>query len=201
MAAVAAASLRAGTPLNALITVHWAALALDDREAGRATQDFLRRARDWARDHGLPWLALWVREGDVGDQRKGAHLHVLVHLSGPRSAAFARGFARWARLAAGSGPVRGAVDTRRIGGRVNAWVGASDHFGVNLRETVAYACKGAPHSDATALAEGLCAIWAGEGGGPVRTGEGGRVWGHRAGMSRELARLGKARAIGAFGAK
>lgn len=189
LAAAASASVAAGLPLNALVTVHWGARGLDDREAGRATQDFIRRARDWARDNGSPWLALWVREGDIGDQHKGPHLHLLVHLSGPRSAAFARGFARWARLAAGSGPVRGAVHTRRIGGRVNAWVGTSDHFRANLRATVSYVLKGSEPDGAAEASEALCAIWAGSDATTVKSGLGGRVWGRRAGISRALTRL------------
>jgi hypothetical protein len=147
-------------PLTRLVTVHWGALGVADAGATQATGRLLKLLRDALAVRGLPCAFAWVRENDAGNGMKGAHVHILLHIPPAAGPAFLRRLPSWARLAAGGrlerrtgriiGPayVRGAVNTRRIGGTLAA---RSDVHAANLAGTLAYVLKGVDDDAAAVL--------------------------------------------------
>ena len=143
---------RIGMPMTRLITVHWGALGLSDAKAATATGRLLKLIRDALAAKGQPFAHAWVRENDDGDASKGSHVHILAHVPLAAGRGFLRRLRAWARLAAGGrynrrsgrieGPayVAGAVDTRRIGGKLAVAPGVHH---VNLAEALGYVLKGA----------------------------------------------------------
>lgn len=189
MAAAVAHAERIGLPLNRLVTVHWGAMGLSDAEAGRASGRMLKLWREALAEKGLPFACVWARENDNGDASKGSHVHILAHVPAAGSGLLRR-LPAWARLAAGGrynrrrerveGPAysKGAVTTRRIGGRVSVPQAVHD---ANLVGTLGYLLKGA--DDATAAALGL------------RDREpGGRIIGKRCGWSENIGAKARGRA-------
>lgn len=181
---------RADLPLNRLVTVHWGAMGLSDAEAGAALGRLLKLWREALAARGLPFACAWVRENDDGDGSKGSHVHILAHVPAAAGPGFMRRLRAWVRLAAGGrqhrrrgridGPAyaRGAVNTRRIGGRLAV---PQDVHDANLAEVLGYLLKGADKQTADNL-------------GLVRLEPGGRVTGKRCGWSENVGA--KARAAG-----
>lgn len=181
LAAVAHAE-RIDLPLNRLVTVHWGALRVTDADAGAALAHVLKLWREALAARGLPFACVWVRENDDGDASKGSHVHILAHVPVTAGQGFMRRLRAWVRLAAGGryhrrsgrivGPAyaKGAVDTRRVGGRVEV---ARDLHEVNLAEALGYLLKGADKITAENLQL-------------VRLEPGGRVTGKRCGWSENV---------------
>ena len=181
----AVVAMAAGKPLNAFWTVHWGALGLSDNQAGQASQILLRQARDWLRDNGAAAVWIWVRENDTTSERKGAHLHALVHVPASLRPKFARRLQRWCTAAAGcKNYVAKASRFKPVGPRVGCEIALPEVYRANLREVMGYLLKGVPES----AAGGLERIWQGEGAAMPNPGSGGFVSGKRAGVSRALAR-------------
>lgn len=174
-----------GKPLNAFWTVHWGALGLSDNQAGQASQALLRQARDWLRDRGAAAIWVWTRENDTASERKGAHIHALVHVPQKLRPKFARRLQRWTAAAAGcKNYVAKASRFKPVGPRVGCEIALPEVYRANLREVMGYLLKGVPES----AAGGLERIWQGEGAAMPNPGSGGFVSGKRAGVSRALAR-------------
>jgi hypothetical protein len=181
----AVVAMAEGKPLNAFWTVHWGALGLNDNQAGQASQALLRQARDWLRDQGAAAIWIWTRENDTASERKGAHLHALVHVPASLRPKFARRLKRWCIAAAGCNRYQAKASRfGPVGPRVGCEAATPDVYQANLREVVAYLLKGVPES----AAYGLERIWQGEGAAMPNPGSGGFVSGKRAGVSRALAR-------------
>ena len=171
-----------GLPFNRLVTLHWGAMGLSDAEAGRAIGRVLKLWREALAERGLRFAFVWVRENDDGDASKGSHVHILAHVPTTAGRGFMRRMRAWVRLAAGArynrrsgriegrAYVAGAVNTRRIGGRVA--VARAVHE-VNLVEALGYLLKCADNATAAALSLS-------------RREPGGRVTGKRCGTSQNI---------------
>ncbi|WP_353200507.1 hypothetical protein [Sandarakinorhabdus sp.] len=182
LVAAAAHAERIGLPPNRLVTLHWAALGLGDDLAAAAIGRVLKLWREALAERGLPFACVWARENDDGDASKGSHVHILAHVPAAAGPGFMRRLRGWARLAAGGridrrrgridGPayVAGAVNTRRIGGRLVVAQGVHE---ANLAAALGYLLKGA--DEATAAALGL-----------TRREPGGRLTGKRVGWSENI---------------
>lgn len=180
-------SIALGVPFNRFVTVHWGALQVTERESFKATNELLRRARDWLRDHGAVVAWVWVRETSPKEPDKGAHVHWLLHVPDRLRAAFLKRLRGWALASAGQG-VRyqvGAVHSRSVGS-VGCDVRSPETHRANLRAVVAYMVKGMAEHDSEIATEGLLQIWSGAGAEPMRFDSGGAVSGKRAGVSRCL---------------
>jgi len=171
-----------GLPMNRLVTLHWGAMGLSDAEAGRAVAHVLKLWREALAERGLPFACVWTRENDDGDASKGSHVHILAHVPATAGRGFLRRLRVWVRLAAGGryhrrtgriegwGYMVGAVNTRRIGGRMAV---SRDVHAVNLAEALGYLLKGADKITADNL-------------GLARLEPGGRVTGKRCGWSENV---------------
>jgi hypothetical protein len=187
----ASRSIVLGVPLNRFVTVHWGALLVSERDSFKATQNLLRRARDWLRDHGAVMAWVWVRETSPQEPDKGAHVHWLLHVPDRLRVAFLKRLKGWALASAGQGVhyQAGAVHSRSVG-FVGCDVRSPETHRANLRAVVAYMLKGMAAHDSEIAAEGLLQIWLGVGAEPMRFDSGGAVSGKRAGISRRLGALG-----------
>ncbi len=177
-----ATAVKAGLPINRMTTPHWGAMGVPDAEAGAALGRLLKLIRDALAAMGLPFAFAWVRENDDGDGSKGSHAHILMHIPAAAGRGFLKRLPAWVRLAAGGrfnrrtrrvvGPayVKGAVLTRRIGGKLAVAPGV---YRVNLALAVDYLLKGADDATAAALALELRE-------------PGGRVIGKRCGWSENI---------------
>ncbi len=184
----ASRSIALGVPLNRFVTIHWGAMSVSERDSFRATQNLLRRARDWLRDHGAVVAWVWVRETSPKEPDKGAHVHWLLHVPDRLRVALLGRLKGWALASAGQG-VRyqaGAVHSRSVG-FVGCDVRSPETHRANLRAVVAYMLKGMAAHDSEIATEGLLQIWAEEGAETMRFDSGGVVSGKRAGVSRSLA--------------
>lgn len=182
LAAAVVHAERADLPLNRLVTVHWGAMRQSDAEALAALGRLLKLWRDALAARGLPFACVWIRENDDGDGSKGSHVHILAHVPAAARRGFLRRLRAWARLAAGGrynrrsgrveGPAyaKGAVDTRRIGGRVAV---PQDVHDANLAEVLGYVLKGADKQTAEIMRL-------------ARREPGGRVIGKRCGWSENI---------------
>jgi len=182
LAAAVVHAERADLPLNRLVTVHWGAMRLSDAEALAATGKLLKLWREALAAQGLPFACVWIRENDDGDGSKGSHVHILAHVPAAARSGFLRRLRAWVRLAAGGrynrrsgrveGPAyaKGAVDTRRIGGRVEV---PQDVHDANLAEVLGYVLKGADKQTAEIMRL-------------ARREPGGRVTGKRCGWSENV---------------
>lgn len=162
-----------GMPLNRFITIHWERAGISEAKAAWATGQFLKYARDWLAQLGLTFAYVWIRENDDGDGRKGDHVHILAHV--PDGQSMGRLQRGWIKRITGGSYRQGVVRTARVAGTANAFYSAPEHYHANLRAVAEYVLKGGHGATATALGLG-------------RWGEGGRVFGQRCGMSRNLSR-------------
>ena len=183
----ASRSIALGVPLNRFVTIHWGALSVSERDSFKATQNLLRRARDWLRDHGAAVAWVWVRETSPQEPDKGAHVHWLLHIPDRLRVAFLGRLKGWALASAGQGVhyQAGAVHSRSVG-FVGCDVRSPETHRANLRAVVAYLVKGMAAHDSEIATQGLSRIWAGAGAQPLRVDAGGSVSGKRAGGSRAL---------------
>lgn len=188
----AVAAMAMDRPLNAFLTCHWGVYGLSDNQAGQASQSLFRQARDWLRDNGSAAVWIWVRENDTASERKGSHLHALLHVPARLRQQFAKKIARWCTVAAGAKRYQAkACRFGPVGPRVGCEITMPDVYRTNLRAVVCYLLKGAPES----VADSLDRIWQGPNATAPNAGSGGYVAGKRAGVSRSLAKR-KMRRIG-----
>lgn len=160
-------ALRMGMPFNRFSTVHWEAAGVTDDL--KATGRLLKLMGDWLRSRGRQAAFVWVRENG---HRKGAHVHILLHLPPALIDAFNRRQRGW--LAVCGAQWRGGVlKTRSIGRTYRQALGGGLDYLDNLAETVDYVLKGADHR-------------ARERFGIRRCGDGGTVVGKRCGVSENL---------------
>ena len=166
-------------PLNRHTTIHFEAAGID--QPVRAIGQYLKLAGDWLRTRGQPFAYIWVRES--GD-RKGEHVHILMHVPPQMAKQFARRERGW-RKRIGARPALGAFRSTPVGrsyrhGEVGIQFGESycDH----LNEIVAYLVKGAEPVAVKAL-------------GHVRAEPGGELWGKRTGTSENIGRAARSRSL------
>ena len=167
-AAVADASA-IGLPLNRHWTVHWSGAGVTDDEACAATSELLTLVRDWLRKQGHRFACVWVRENDHGDQSKGSHVHIMLHVPAELKWCGWRN-RRWLERVTGRPYVSGTGQTRIIGRRKNAAKASPDSFAANLGVVAGYVAKNAPTGVLRAL-------------GVIRRSESGMVIGKRWGRS------------------
>jgi hypothetical protein len=146
-------------------------MGIADGSAAHATRRYLKLLGDCVRSRGLRIAWAFVRENDDGDGRKGSHVHILAHV--PAGVQLSTMHRRWGALLAGGRYVGRSIDTRRIGGTVNAWRTSPGAYAANLERTLEYCLKGSSAAAATAL-------------GRSRHNEGGSVIGKRLGRSQNL---------------
>ena len=171
-AAVADASA-IGLPLNRHWTVHWSKAGLTDDQACAATSTLLTLVRDWLRKQGQRFACVWVRENDHGDQSKGSHVHIMLHVPAELKWCGWRN-RRWLERVTGRPYVSGTGQTGIIGRRKSAAEASPDSFRANLAVVAGYVVKNAPSGILRAL-------------GVIRRGECGVVIGKRWGRSAALA--------------
>lgn len=139
VSAATARALQIGLPFNRFTTVHWDAAGVGDDL--KATGRLLKLIGDWLRSRGRQAAFAWVREDGP---RKGAHVHILLHLPPDLVDAFNRRQRGW--LAACGARWRGGVlKTRSIGRTYRQALGGGQDYLSNLAETVDYVLKGADH--------------------------------------------------------
>ena len=166
-------------PLNRHTTIHFDAAGID--QPVRAIGQYLKLASDWLRTRAQPFAYIWVRES--GD-RKGEHVHILMHVPPRLAKEFALRERRW-RKRIGARPARGAFRSTPVGrsyrhGDLGIQFGESyrDH----LNKIVGYLVKGAEPVAAKAL-------------GLVRVAPGGELRGKRTGMSENIGRAARSRSL------
>lgn len=166
-------------PLNRHTTIHFDACAITDPVT--ALRNYTKLARDWLATQGATFAYIWVRE--AGDA-KGQHAHLLMHIPADLILAFARRERGW-RKRIGAKRARGAFLSTAVGrsyrhGEVKMQYG--DHYGDDLRGIVGYLVKGA---EPRAVKEFQLS----------RVELGGELWGKRTGMSENINRTARARAL------
>ncbi len=183
----ASRSIALGVPLNRFVTVHWGALSVSERQSFKATQELLRRARDWLRDHGAVVAWVWVRETSPLEPEKGAHVHWLLHVPERLRGAFLRRLRGWVMASKGNAMIyqARAIQSRSVGDVGSEKRSPKTHR-ANLRAVVAYMVKGMAVGDSKIAAEGLSGIWSAMGAEALKCESGGLVAGKRAGVSRRL---------------
>jgi hypothetical protein len=183
----ASRSIALGVPLNRFVTVHWGALLVSERNSFKATQNLLRRARDWLRDHGAVVAWVWVRETSQQEPEKGAHVHWLLHLPERLRVAFLRRLRGWVLASAGNAVAykARAFQSRSVG-NVGCGNRSPDTHRANLRAVVGYMVKEMAVCDSKIASEGLSGIWARVGTESLKCEPGGLVSGKRAGATRGL---------------
>ena len=136
----AAFAVAAGLGLNRFVTLHWAAGGVTDDLAALAR--WLKLAGDWIRSCGGRFAYIWIRE--TGPD-KGAHVHILLHLSPDLAAGFDRRQRGW-QTASGALWKAGVRYSRPIGRNLRHYaLGEIDgqSYEANLAETLDYVLKGA----------------------------------------------------------
>lgn len=160
---------RIGLAFNILLTVHFEAGGISDRQAGAALRAFLKSAGGWTakRSARLAWA--FVREHGEG---KGSHAHILLHVPPSLRPAFTRRQRQWLQRA-GIHPAKGVILSRRIGGTIRAYQHSPESYFPNLGAALGYCIKGADAKAARALAL-------------ARVEPGGRIIGKRCGTSQNI---------------
>jgi hypothetical protein len=145
MLKAALCSLESARPLNAFITVHWEQAGIAEHDVSRAMKSLADSAFDYFRNRGVEFASIWVLEGDVPGEQKGAHAHWLLHIPGH----FDRGNVlralrgRVAKIANSCGRLpKGVFRTMAIP-RVNTETASPETYRVNLANVLAYILKGA----------------------------------------------------------
>jgi hypothetical protein len=166
---------RIGLAFNRHWTVHYEMAGIAEHDGAAFVGRLLALVRKHVRRAGGELAALWAREN--GD-RKGGHVHILLHLPGGMT--LRNRTRRWIK-AAGGNPARRVSRVRTIGGMLkNADIGAA-RYRANADAVLAYLAKGA--SKETGLALAL-----------PRSGEGGPITGKRAGWTANIGQAARARA-------
>jgi len=166
-------------PLNRHTTIHFEKCAISDPVA--ALGQYTKLARDWLATRGAVFSYIWVREAGDG---KGEHAHLLMHIPAKLISAFAKRERGW-RKRIGAKRARGAFHSTAVGwsyrhGEVGIQYGK--HYGDELRGIVGYLVKGA---EQRAVQEFQLS----------RVEPGGELWGKRTGMSENINRAARARAL------
>lgn len=160
-------AVMAGLPFNRFTTVHWERAGVADGLG--ATGRFLKLAGDWIRSRGGRAAWVWVREGGLA---KGAHVHILMHLSPDLADGFNRRQRCWLR-ACGATWRAGVLFSRPIGRTLRHAMIGGDDYSANLGETLDYVLKGADTAARERLAIRRCE-------------PGGETVGKRCGVSQNL---------------
>ena len=184
-----------GLPFNRHVTIHWERAGVPDSRAAAATGRFLKLASDWIAKRGSKldkqskeikravvsqFVWAWVRENEAsGDDPKGSHVHILLHL--PAGAAWSGWrVRRWLERISGKPYRAGIIRTARIGGTVRAAATAPAVYRANLAEVVGYVLKGSSLGTARAL-------------GLERIDLGGQIIGKRAGWAQNIGQASRER--------
>jgi len=166
-------------PLNRHTTIHFDKCGIADPVA--ALRCYTKFARDWLVTKGAVLSYIWVRESGAG---KGEHAHLLMHIPANLSSAFARREPGW-RKRIGATRARGAFHSTPVGhsyrhGEVGIQYGEA--YSDALAGIVGYLVKGAEPRAVEALQL-------------TRVAFGGELWGKRTGMSENINRAARARAL------
>lgn len=160
----------AGKSFNRFITILWQRGGIDEQDATRATQRFLKLVGDWLRLRGEMFCWTYVHEwGRVN----GAHVHILMHVPARLDSEFSRMPRRWVQKLLPLGYVKGAVDTKKLPGANTPDDVSMDLYSHALSSRLHYVLKAAPPA-----LEGKLGL---TGCGHAQWGRSSRVYGQRAG--------------------
>jgi hypothetical protein len=165
-------------PLNRHTTIHFEAAGIDRPLI--AIGQYLKLASDWLRTQRGEFAYIWVRESG---ERKGEHVHILMHVPARLVQQFAHREIGWRRRI-GAKRALGAFKSTPVGrsyrhGEVKIQYG--EHYIQHLAAIVGYLVKGSEPKAALALQL-------------KRVADGGELWGKRTGMSENIGRAARARA-------
>ena len=166
-------------PLNRHTTIHFDRCGIADPVA--ALRRYTKLARDWLSTQGAPFAYIWVRE--LGDG-KGEHAHLLMHVPAGLISAFAKREPGWRKRIGAKRAARSFRSTPVGRSYRHAEVGIQygEQYGDHLREIVGYLVKGAEPRAVAVLQLS-------------RVEPGGELWGKRTGMSENINRAARARAL------
>lgn len=148
-------------------TVHYERAGIRDSDGAAFIGKLLKRAGEHVRRTGGTMAAIWIRENGEG---KGAHVHILLHLSG--TATLQNLTRRWIKAAGGTYR-KGVSEVRSIGGTLASAKANTERHNANVGNVLAYLMKGA--SDHTGRELGL-----------NRYGAGGSIIGKRCGWTQNI---------------
>jgi len=157
-------------PLNRHTTIHFEAAQIADPV--RAIGQYLKLAGDWLRTQGAVFAYIWVREAG---EKKGEHVHILMHVRPDLVSAFARRERGW-RTRIGAARALGAFRSSAVGRSYRHAVTGiqfGERYSDHLRQVIGYLLKGAERRAVDAL-------------GLRRVEPGGELWGKRSGMSENI---------------
>jgi hypothetical protein len=166
-------------PLNRHTTIHFDAAGIADPVA--ALRAYTKLMRDWLRMQGAPFAYIWVREAG---EHKGEHAHLLLHVPPDLTGAFARRERGW-RKRIGATRALGAFRSTPVGRsyrHAESGIQFGEHYSDHLAAIVSYLCKGAEARAVRALRLS-------------RVEPGGELWGKRTGMSENIGRAARQRAV------
>jgi hypothetical protein len=164
-------------PLNRHTTIHFEAAQIADPV--RAIGQYLKLAGDWLRTQGAVFAYIWVREAG---EKKGEHVHILMHVRPDLVSAFARRERGW-RTRIGAARALGAFHSSAVGRSYRHAVTGiqyGERYSDHLGEVIGYLVKGAERRAVDAL-------------GLTRVEPGGELWGKRSGMSENIGRAARRR--------
>ena len=168
-----------GAPLNRHTTFHFEAAGIADPVA--TLRAYTKLMRDWLRTQGAPFAYIWVREAG---EHKGEHAHLLLHVPADLIAAFARRERGW-RKRIGAQRALGAFRSTPVGRsyrHAESGIQYGELYNDALAGIVSYLVKGAEPPAVKAL-------------GLTRVESGGELWGKRTGMSENIGRAARRRAL------
>jgi len=142
IAAAAGHALRLGWPLNRHVTWHLEKSGVAPVDGAKAIGRFLKLHRQFLASRGKPFACVWVREDDDGDQSKGAHVHILMHVPSDAARAVTRRQKRWIRKATLLPYRAKVIRTSRIGGTVRAADTLPPSYWVGFAKVLDYVLKG-----------------------------------------------------------
>lgn len=170
LTAAAAHALTIGLPLTRFITIHWESGGIALADMAGATGRFLDLVTKALARHGTRTAWVWVHENG---ERKGGHVHVLVHVPAELAPIVSRLQRRWLRGITGRPYRARLIHSKPIGGRLGLETGNPDLYAVNLSAALDYVLKGADPIAAEQF-------------GLSRLEEGGRIIGKRCGTSQNI---------------
>ena len=184
IAAAAGHALRLGWPLNRHVTWHLEKSGVAPVDGAKAIGRFLKLHRQFLASRGKPFACVWVREDDDGDQSKGAHVHILMHVPSAAAPAVTGRQRRWLRMVTGQPYRAGSLNTSRIGGTVRAADTLPPSYWVGFAKVLDYVLKGIEAGASAKLRSSSNALFRML---PLyRHGQGGRVIGKRCGWSENI---------------
>lgn len=140
-----------GRPFNRFITIAWQNGGFPAQRCVRATGHFIRLVRDWARRHGYRLVWAWTQESS---HKRGAHVHVLLHVPNRLVSQFRRMPLAWVKRVLGRYE-SGVLNTQRIRGSSTGGP-MSATYRENLDRKIRYMLKASSEATASQFGLGRC---------------------------------------------